>query len=584
MSRHSLSMLRFSLVVLVALLVALAAGAAVQAAGIAVDTTTDELNSDGDCSLREAINAANLDEAVDACAAGSGADVITLPAGTYTLTIAGADEGGNATGDLDVWDDLTINGAGAVGTIIDANGLDRALELFAPALASGAVAISGVTITGGDTTAATDDQGGGIFGNIGNADIGSLTITDSVITGNTAGDQGGGVFLNVGASTVDFTITDSTISNNSANDQGGGVFLNTGFDSTGSLTITDSTVSGNDSTDQGGGVFYNAGSGTNVLTITGSTVSGNTADNDGAGVFFNSGAGGTLDVTDSTVAGNSNSGTTGDGGGLFFDGADLTISGSAITGNTAGGDGGGLYMFGDGTITNTTVSGNTSEQFDSGGGIWVVGNLTLLNVTIADNIAETTPAPQVSANAFGVPADVGGGIFNADANVTVKNTIIANNEGGDCGGGGVTSDGHNLDSDGSCVLTGTGDQSGVDPLLAALALNAPGSTETHALPADSPAVDAGDDTGCPATDQRGVTRPQDGDEDGTAACDIGAYELAPVVPTPTPTSTPAAGPSALPPTGSQSGPGAGVLPLALVVAGAALALTGGTLVAARRRR
>ena len=268
---------------------------------------------------------------------------------------------------------------------------------------------------------------------------------------------------------------------------------------------------------------------------------------------------------------------------MFFDGADLTISGSAITGNTAGGDGGGLFMFGDGTITNTTVSGNTSEQFDSGGGIWVIGNLTLLNVTVADNTAETTPGPQVSANALGDLVAVGGGIFNADANVTVKNTIIANNEGGDCGGGGVTSDGHNLDSDGTCVLAATGDQSGVDPLLEALADNG-GPTQTQALPADSPAVDTADDTGCPATDQRGVARPQDGDEDGTTTCDIGAYELQILQPTPTPTGTPAAGPSALPPTGGTSAGGGSGLTLTVALAAIALLGAGSALVAVRRRR
>jgi CSLREA domain-containing protein len=608
-STHSAARL-FAVLALVAIAVlAISGGSPARAATFTVNTTDDELNSDGDCSLREAINAANLDEAVDACAAGSGADVITLPIGTYTLMIAGTDEDGNATGDLDVWDDLTINGAGAVGTIIDANGLDRALELFAPALASGAVAISGVTITGGDTTAATDDQGGGIFGNIGNADIGSLTITDSVITGNTAGDQGGGVFLNVGASTIDFAITNSTISNNSANDQGGGVFLNTGFDSTGSLTITDSTVSGNDSTDQGGGVFYNAGSGTNALTITGSTVSGNTADNDGAGVFFNSGAGGTLDVTDSTVADNTNTGTTGDGGGVFFDGGDLTIGGSAITGNTAGGDGGGLFIFNNsGTITNTTISGNTSEQFDSGGGIWVVGTLSLLNVTVAGNSAETVPLGAQAGVVGGNGFLVGGGIFNADANVTVKNTIIANNTGGDCGGG-VTSDGHNLDSDGTCALAVTGDQSGVDPLLEALADNG-GPTQTQALPADSPAVDTADNSGCPDTDQRAFPRPWDGDGDGTDTCDIGAYELIPdtdgdgildafdacindpedldgVQDTdgcPEAEATPT--PAQLPPTGGTPASGGNGFALTMAVLAAAIAMAGagGALAAARRRR
>jgi CSLREA domain-containing protein len=89
----------------------------VHAAAITVNTTADELSTNGNCSLREAIQAANTDAAVDACTAGSGDDVITLPAGTYTLLLTGAGENANATGDLDILNNLTIDGAGAASTI-----------------------------------------------------------------------------------------------------------------------------------------------------------------------------------------------------------------------------------------------------------------------------------------------------------------------------------------------------------------------------------------------------------------------------------------------------------------------------------
>src|SRR5512147_2432705 len=99
---------------------------AAHATSIAVTTTTDELNTDGDCSLREAIRAANTNVAVDACAAGQNdqTDTITVPAGTYTLTVAGYDNDA-AGGDLDLrnntaLDDLVITGAGAATTIIQA--------------------------------------------------------------------------------------------------------------------------------------------------------------------------------------------------------------------------------------------------------------------------------------------------------------------------------------------------------------------------------------------------------------------------------------------------------------------------------
>src|SRR3989344_2882469 len=68
---------------------------------------------DADCSLREAVGAAN---------ATAGADTVSIPAGTYTLSIAGAGEDTNTTGDLDITDDLTINGAGNTATIIDGGG------------------------------------------------------------------------------------------------------------------------------------------------------------------------------------------------------------------------------------------------------------------------------------------------------------------------------------------------------------------------------------------------------------------------------------------------------------------------------
>lgn len=101
---------------------ALKPGQIAHAATITVNTTTDENNTDGDCSLREAIIAANTDTAVDACPAGSGADTIVLAAGTYDFTLAGTSENNAATGDL-VLADLTLTGVNANTTIIDGNGL-----------------------------------------------------------------------------------------------------------------------------------------------------------------------------------------------------------------------------------------------------------------------------------------------------------------------------------------------------------------------------------------------------------------------------------------------------------------------------
>src|SRR6476620_7306018 len=109
------------------------------AATINVTTTGDTVANDGFCSLREAVNAANSNAAANDCPAGSGSggDIISLPAGTYTLT-GSATEDANLTGDLDVLNgsgavtnDLTIAGAGdgPTGTIIDANHVDRAFDV-----------------------------------------------------------------------------------------------------------------------------------------------------------------------------------------------------------------------------------------------------------------------------------------------------------------------------------------------------------------------------------------------------------------------------------------------------------------------
>ena len=108
--------------VVAGLLLVLYGSAGAAGATINVNTTDDELNADSDCSLREAVQAANTDIAVDGCTAGSGADTIVLPAGTYRLTLAGADENGNASGDLDILSDVTIEGAGAATTKIQATG------------------------------------------------------------------------------------------------------------------------------------------------------------------------------------------------------------------------------------------------------------------------------------------------------------------------------------------------------------------------------------------------------------------------------------------------------------------------------
>ena len=111
----------------------------------------------------------------------------------------------------------------------------------------------------------------------------------------------------------------------------------------------------------------------------------------------------------------------------------------------------------------------------------------------------------------------------AASTLTLQGSIFSGNTGGNCANGGtLTSLGYNLADDLSCSLTQPTDHPGVNPNLGPLATNG-GPTQTHALLNGSPALDAGGTSanGCPATDQRGVARPQG------AACDIGAYEFRP---------------------------------------------------------
>src|SRR5881227_1886912 len=116
------------------------------AATITVNTTADELLGDGNCSLREALEAANTDTAIDGCVKGSGADIVVVPAGSYDFSaaLAGSEDNG-LQGDLDIKTPMTILGAGAAATTVDAESLDRVFDV----VLNVPVTIAGMTIRGG---------------------------------------------------------------------------------------------------------------------------------------------------------------------------------------------------------------------------------------------------------------------------------------------------------------------------------------------------------------------------------------------------------------------------------------------------
>ena len=143
---------------------------------ITVTTAADDTATNGTCSLREAISAANTDHAVDACPAGSGADTIIVPARTYVLGIAGNGENANTTGDLDITSNMSVR---ATGAIVDGGAIDRVVEVMAGAT----VTITGGTIRNGsmttlDSTTSTGSMGAGIH------NAGTLTLDNVTVSGN----------------------------------------------------------------------------------------------------------------------------------------------------------------------------------------------------------------------------------------------------------------------------------------------------------------------------------------------------------------------------------------------------------------
>ena len=327
--------------VVVSAVVALWAGFSPASAATFTVTKTADTNDgscNADCSLREAIIAAN---------AAGGTNTIDLPAGTYTLTLAGGDEDASATGDLDITHgSLTISGHGSDTTIIDGGGIDRVFQIIG---SSTHVTIHDVTIRNGNLP--TGKSGGGILNN------GVLTLNSVIVSGN-------------------------TVNGTASTDVGGGIDNGSG-PGIGTLTITNSMISGNRA-DRGGGLFH-TGSGT--LTITDSTISGNTARAGGAMVSF-----GPALIVNSTISGNTGSSNN---GGIINDNAILTLINVTISGNSSRpGFGDGIFNTDNSSaaLTNVTIIGNAGTGIDNG----ETAVVTLRNTIIAGN-AESCNGTIVSA-------------------------------------------------------------------------------------------------------------------------------------------------------------------------------------------
>jgi hypothetical protein len=336
-------------------------------------------------------------------------------------------------------------------------------------------------------------NGGGI------QNFSTITVNTSLIALNDTCCAGGGIYNSLSSTLI---IKNSIISTNTSHSNGGGL------DNEGITFIEDSLFISNTqtSTSYQGGAINNNG----PLSITNSRLINNTSLGVGGGIFNLQK--GVATITLSTIAGNSSQWA----GGIenYYSGT-LIIDRSTINGNRAfNSSGGGIFNLSVMTVTNSTLSGNSATY--SGGGIDAetsVASTYLENVTLVNNQADS------DLNSSGV----GGGLYTNGNPFKVLNTLIAQNlqagTASDCNGA-IMSLGYNfIQTTTGCTISNTltGLISNTNPLLTPLQ-NFGGSTWTHGLIKDSPAIDAGDPVNCLAVDQRGVARPIG------LHCDIGAFE------------------------------------------------------------
>ncbi len=485
----------------------------------------------GSCTLRQAVAAAD---------GGTGGDVIKVPAGLYSLTY----------GQLPLQKSVTIEGAGSALTVIDAGELSRVFEITNLASAN----LDDVTVEGGRVVGATgtNAHGGGIL-NLGTLSLDGVQVRSNTVLaadGSALIPAGGGIF-NSGL----LLVSKSAITDNRATTLpfGGGIPEGGGIASAGGqIVLTDSSLSNNFLNNKSG-IPEGAGLSTigvsphsSVVRLTRTTVGGNRIVggniSQGAGIYSSNTD---LTVSESSVSANRvNGDIVMEGGGILQQrGGNLLLEGSLVAGNVLEGgtsaNGAGVEVFGSTTevqrVVNSTISGDrgNAKGNNKGEGIFHSGApaLEVLSSTISGDGFTTTDAGSQGGNLWN--DGTAEGILRLRDSIVAGGTGTAGSE--NCFGAGIQSTGHNLDSLDQCNFHATGDLVATDPLLAPLATNG-GPTETQALAAKSPAIDAGDGA-CPPTDQRGVARPQG------AACDIGAFEL---VPAPTP-EVPPVGRGAAPP-------------------------------------
>ena len=295
---------------------------------------------------------------------------------------------------------------------------------------------------------------------------------------------------------------------------GGGTVRGLEVSAAATATVRNLTISNGFGFEIAGGILNNGNLTLDRVIVSNNRVasSGNDFWKGGGGIY--NGDSSTLNLIDSIVRGNTTDQV--DGGGVYgFFNSKLTIERSTISGNTAGNVGGGMRTLGNVEIINSTLSGNTSTAWHGGAIFHTDGVMHITNATIVDN-----SSPGGTAGAIFV------GTFTAGSpTLTLVNSIVTRNSTYQCqfgpfGPGLVTftSLGNNLFGDVSCgTSAGPGDIIDSGALIGPLAANG-GPTPTHALLAGSLAINTASAAASPATDQRGIARPQG------AGPDIGSYE------------------------------------------------------------
>ena len=367
----------------------------------------------------------------------------------------------------------------------------------------GAIHSTGGTVTVAESSVIAnkvedEGEGGAIY-----MQSGTLTITDSTLTGNKtlgkafADNDGGAVFIGGGT----LTVRNSDFTRNEAGSYGGAIFITAAATNIQDSRFTDNAASY-------AGALFNRNS--DDVRITASTFEGNSAKVAGGAIsngnWFN-----TMIISQSTFHGNSVAdrdreiiiiGDSERKGGAIYNGGTLEIHGSTLTRNSAQDIGGAIYSSDRIQIESSTISGNKAEE--EGGGLYFselgAGQRanSVRHVTLVNNAAAS-----------------GGGLYTSGGTLSLFNTIVAGNKGGDCFGRLAENVG-NLIADGSCFATLSG-----DPMLGDLVEPEDGSLPYYPLLEDSPAIDAADSEYCLETDIVGTARPQG------AGCDIGAYEWIP---------------------------------------------------------